>query len=104
MCADKPDVGNSIRVVELYDQSILVSRYVENDAVIINNARVAEHCLHIMRALPVRRLDLSVPGLEWLCGIPVMLPEIPQCSPLDYSHAWKLACSQSGNKVQIGGI
>jgi hypothetical protein len=48
---DKPDVRHPVRVIELHDQSIFVSRYVEYDSVITNYACAAKHRLYIVGLL-----------------------------------------------------
>ena len=104
MRTDKPDVSYPVRVVELHNQPVLVACYVENNSVIPDNASVSEHGLYFMRTLPVSVLDLPIPGFEGPLSIRVVLPEISQGSPFDYPHTQKLACSQIGNKGQIGGF
>ena len=91
MCADKSDIHDAENVVELYDQSVLVSSNIEHDAAVANNARVSIHQFHIVRGPPVRRFDLFVPGLERLFSVPVALPVIPESAFLDNPHATNLA-------------
>jgi hypothetical protein len=47
-------------IVDLNHESVLVATNIENNAVVLQNARVAIHHLHISRRLPFRVPDRAI--------------------------------------------
>jgi len=101
MRTDESNVPNSIRVIELDDQAVLVTSYVKNNSVAANHARIPVHHLNLLRCRPICQSGFLVPSFERLLRIPVKPPEVSQSADSNDSHTSNLPCSHFGNKQTI---
>ena len=51
--SDKSNVQDSIRVIDVYDQSVLVTANIENDAIPLKEARMPVSALDVFRSIPL---------------------------------------------------
>src|SRR5271157_5003826 len=86
MGAYKADVDNSVRIVDLHNQPVVVALDVEHNAVVAEDARLPILRFDLGRAIPVLSLDLPVPSQKGLLGIGMGLPECPERLLGDNSH------------------
>ena len=86
---DEFDEAGLPRVVERYDQAILVSCDLEHHSTAFENTRRSKSRLHLLRSPPGRSLGFCMPGFDGTLRVTVLrtaLPELPQCAFGDDAH------------------
>ena len=101
MSANESNVSNPACVIELNNQPVLVTGYVESDSIVSKYARVPVHGFDLVGCCPVRGPRFLKPGFNRLFSIRVNLKELSQCADSNDSHQGSLACSHIGNNRLI---
>lgn len=86
MSTDKPYVDNPYLIMYPDNQSILVSCYIEDNPVVLQDARASVLSLDRGWACPFRFAGFVVPCSQGLLSIRISCPKVPECFDGNYSH------------------
>ena len=78
MGTDESDVDHPIRIIDPDNDTILVARYIEDSAAILENTGAADISLDVRRLCPVRLPHLPKPGHHRLMGIGYTLAAVEE--------------------------
>src|SRR5690349_10167428 len=78
MRTDEPHVAHAVRIVDLYNQPILVALDIEHHTAAFDDACAAVLLLHLCRLIPVFLFHFAIPSLHRLFGLRKSLPKRTQ--------------------------
>lgn len=101
MCTDETEINDSIGIIDLYDEAVLIAADIEYNPTSFEDASVSIVGFDIRWRSPISTTHLSMPIFKRSLSIRVLpssFPKLPQRPLSNNPHIETLTVSQYGNK------